>query len=131
ALVHHLPAGPPDLAKEDLPEHLAQFAARVEQHLAARPAEVVHTHYWLSGVAALAAARRHRIPLVATMHTTARVKNLSTAPGDRPEPPVREEGEERLVAAADALVANTDQEARELVELYAADPGRVRVVHPG
>lgn len=35
------------------------------------------------------------------------------------------------MAAADALVANTDQEARELVELYAADPHRVRVVHPG
>lgn len=131
ALVHHLPAGPPGLSKEELPEHVAEFAAGLEQHLASRPSAVVHTHYWLSGVAALPAVRRHGIPLVVTMHTNARGKNRSLAPGDRPEPQVREEGEAVLAAAGDALVANTDQEASELVELYAADPDRVRVVHPG
>ncbi len=131
ALVHHLPAGPPGLAKEDLPAHLSQFSAALDQHLRARPADVVHAHYWLSGVAALPVTQRHRIPLVVTMHTAARVKNRSLAPGDRPEPRVREEGEAALVGAADALVANTDQEAGALMELYGADPGRVRVVHPG
>ena len=61
----------------------------------------------------------------------ARVKNLTLAQGDTPEPAIREIGEEQVVAAADRLVANTHAEAKELIELYHADPNRVRVVHPG
>jgi len=65
------------------------------------------------------------------MHTMARVKNLTLAQGDAPEPAIREIGEEQVVSAADRLVANTHAEAKELIELYHADPNRVRVVHPG
>jgi D-inositol-3-phosphate glycosyltransferase len=65
------------------------------------------------------------------MHTMARVKNLTLAQGDSPEPAIREIGEEQVVTAADRLVANTHAEAKELIELYHADPNRVRVVHPG
>jgi D-inositol-3-phosphate glycosyltransferase len=61
----------------------------------------------------------------------ARVKNLTLAQGDSPEPAIREIGEEQVVIAADRLVANTHAEAKELIELYHADPNRVRVVHPG
>jgi D-inositol-3-phosphate glycosyltransferase len=65
------------------------------------------------------------------MHTMARVKNLQLAGTDAPEPAIREIGEEQVVSAADRLVANTQTEADELIELYGADPARVRVVHPG
>jgi D-inositol-3-phosphate glycosyltransferase len=61
----------------------------------------------------------------------ARVKNLQLAQGDSPEPAIREIGEEQVVIAADRLVANTDAEARELIDLYHAAPDRVRVVNPG
>jgi D-inositol-3-phosphate glycosyltransferase len=40
-------------------------------------------------------------------------------------------GEEQVVEAADLLIANTDVEAKQLLELYDADPWRVDVVHPG
>lgn len=131
ALVHHLPAGPPGLAKEDLPAHLTEFGDALAGRLSAAPVTVLHTHYWLSGVAALPAAGSLGIPLVHTMHTMARVKNAALAPGDRPEPQVRVDGETALVGGADGLVANTEEEARALVGLYGADPDRVRVVHPG
>jgi D-inositol-3-phosphate glycosyltransferase len=65
------------------------------------------------------------------MHTMAKVKNLAVADGDTPEPLGRVIGEEQVVAAADRLVANTRDEARELVDLYGADPARVAVVPPG
>jgi D-inositol-3-phosphate glycosyltransferase len=65
------------------------------------------------------------------MHTMARVKNLHLADGDLPEPLGREIGEAQVVEAADRLVANTEQEAGELVELYGADPARVAVAEPG
>ena len=93
--------------------------------------DVVHSHYWLSGQVGWLAADRWGVPLVHTMHTMARVKNLHLADGDEPEPRGREIGEAQVVEAADRLVANTDREAAELIDLYGADPARVAVAEPG
>lgn len=65
------------------------------------------------------------------MHTMAKVKNAALAEGDTPEPAARVIGETQIVAAADRLIANTSEEADELVRHYEADPGKVAVVHPG
>jgi D-inositol-3-phosphate glycosyltransferase len=65
------------------------------------------------------------------MHTMAKVKNAALAEGDTPEPPGRVIGEEQVVAAADRLIANTELEAQDLIDLYAAEPERVAVVPPG
>ena len=130
--VVHLPAGRVGpLDKGDLPDHLQEFGSALAEHLGREPVEVIHSHYWLSGMAALGPAVTQGIPLVHTMHTMARVKNAALAPGERPEPQVRVEGEQLLVREAAALVANTEVEAADLVRHYAADPGRVQVVHPG
>jgi D-inositol-3-phosphate glycosyltransferase len=93
--------------------------------------DVVHSHYWLSGQIGLVARECRGIPLVHTMHTMARVKNLNLAVGDRAEPSTRIVAEAEIVRLADRLVANTAQERDELVALYGADPCRVDVVHPG
>jgi D-inositol-3-phosphate glycosyltransferase len=61
----------------------------------------------------------------------ARVKNVNLAEGESPEPMIRVQGETQVVAAADALVANTDAEAASLVSLYEACPDNVSVVSPG
>lgn len=133
--VRHISAGPfQGLSKEDLPAQLCAVTAGVLRAEAAKPEgfyDLIHSHYWLSGQVGWIAQERWNVPLVHTMHTMARVKNLLLAADDRPEPAIREIGEEQVVQAADRLVANTDTEARELVELYHADPARVRVVHPG
>jgi D-inositol-3-phosphate glycosyltransferase len=77
------------------------------------------------------ARERWDSPVAHSFHTLGRVKNLSLAAGDRPEPPTRLAGEERVVAAADRLLAPTPAEARQLVELYGAAPARVRIVPHG
>ena len=134
-LVRHIPAGPFEgLRKEDLPSQLCAVTAGVLRAEAAKNEgfyDLVHSHYWLSGQVGWIAQERWGVPLVHTMHTMARVKNLTLAQGDSPEPAIREIGEEQVVIAADRLVANTHAEAKELIELYHADPNRVRVVHPG
>jgi D-inositol-3-phosphate glycosyltransferase len=133
--VRHVTAGPFEgLAKEDLPAQLCAFTAGVMRIEAVREPgwyDLVHSHYWLSGQVAWLAAERWDVPLVHTMHTMAKVKNLTLAEGDSPEPVAREIGEAQVVAAADRLVANTDEEAKSLVELYDADPARVVTVPPG
>jgi len=133
--VRNVIAGPFEgLGKDDLPGQLCAFAQGVMRAEAARPEgwyDLVHSHYWLSGQVGWLAADRWRVPLVHTMHTMARVKNSQLAEGDTPEPPGRAIGEAQVVDAADRLVANTLGEASELVDLYDADPGKVRVVSPG
>jgi len=133
--VRNVIAGPFEgLRKEDLPGQLCAFAQGVMRAEAARPEgwyDLVHSHYWLSGQVGWLAADRWQVPLVHSMHTMARVKNSLLAEGDAPEPPGREIGEAQVVEAADRLVANTQGEAGELVDLYGADPGKVRVVPPG
>lgn len=133
--VRHISAGPFEgLRKEDLPAQLCAVTAGVLRAEAQRPEgfyDLIHSHYWLSGQVGWIAQERWNVPLVHTMHTMARVKNLQLAAGDTPEPAIREIGEEQVVSAADRLVANTTAEAQELIDLYGADSDRVRVVNPG
>lgn len=133
--VRHVTAGPFEgLAKEELPAQLCAFTSGLMRVEAAREPgwyDLVHSHYWLSGQVAWLAAERWDVPLVHSMHTMAKVKNLTLAEGDQPEPAARAIGETQVVAAADRLVANTDEEGDQLVSLYDADPDRVVTVPPG
>ena len=134
-LVRHVDAGPYEgLLKEDLPGQLCAFAAGMMREIARVPPghyDLAHSHYWLSGQVGWLVAERWQVPLVHTMHTMARVKNRWLAADDVPEPPGREIGEMQVVDIADRLIANTGQEAEELIEYYEADPGKVVVVPPG
>jgi D-inositol-3-phosphate glycosyltransferase len=133
--VRNIHAGPFEgLAKGELPGQLCVFAREVLRAEAGLPLghyDVVHSHYWLSGQVGALARDRWGVPLVHTMHTMAKVKNDAMALGDTPEPSARIIGEEQVVQAADMLIASTDLEAKQLVNLYDADPGRVEVVPPG
>ena len=98
---------------------------------ASEPYDLVHSHYWLSGQIGLVVRERRGIPLVHSMHTMGRVKNLNLAAGDHAEPRARIVAESEIARLTDRLVANTANEHDELVALYAADPRRIDVVHPG
>ncbi len=133
--VRHVSAGPFEgLGKEELPAQLCAFTAAVLREEAQHEPgyyDVVHSHYWLSGQVGWLARDRWSVPLVHTAHTLAKVKNEALAVGDRPEPRARVIGEEQVVTEADRLIANTEEEARQLVRLYGADPERTLVVPPG
>lgn len=133
--VRHVTAGPyEELDKGDLPGQLCAFLSgvlRTEAMYEAGHYDVIHSHYWLSGQVGWLAKERWGVPLVHTMHTMAKVKNLLLADGDKPEPVARVLGEEQVVGMSDRLVANTAAEARELIDLYHAPSERVAVVNPG
>jgi len=134
-LVRHLPAGPfEDLDKSDLPGQLCQFTfelLRTEAGHAPGRYDLVHGHYWLSGQVGAVAKERWGVPLVQSMHTLGKVKNAALATGDMAEPAIRLRGEAEVVATADRLVANTEDEARQLIDWYDADPARVATINPG
>jgi D-inositol-3-phosphate glycosyltransferase len=119
------------VTKELLPKLIPDLSVAFKEALLATRYDIIHSHYWISGKVAMPVAKELNIPLVHTMHTMARVKNLNLAEGEVPEPMIRVQGETQVVAAADALVANTDAEAASLVSLYEACPDNVLVVSPG
>jgi D-inositol-3-phosphate glycosyltransferase len=134
-LVRHVTAGPfEELDKADIPAQICHFTfevLRTEASYAPGRYDLVHAHYWLSGQVGAVAKERWGVPLVQSMHTLGKVKNAALATGDSAEPDSRIRGEAEVVAAADRLVANTAEEARQLIELYGADASRVETVHPG
>ncbi len=133
--VKHLVAGPFEgLSKEELPSQLGALTSAFMNHQKQFPSNyysLLHSHYWISGQLGWMVSEATSIPLIHTMHTTAKVKNLNLAAGEKPEPHTRAIGEEQVVQAATGLIANTDAEAASLVSLYEACPDRVFVVAPG
>ena len=119
------------VTKEQLPGFIPALSDDFKRALLLEKYDVIHSHYWISGKVAMPVAKELDIPLVHTMHTMARVKNLNLAEGEIPEPMIRVQGETQVVAAADSLIANTDAEAASLVSLYEACPDNVSVVSPG
>jgi len=117
------------VAKEDLPALLPDFVAEMEPVI--ERYDLIHSHYWLSGMAALELAECHRLPFVHTMHTMARVKNAWQGPGYDREPTERAQGELAIVGEASGLTANTVDEASDLQRLYHAAPEKITIVPPG
>ncbi len=126
--VVHLPAGPLDLAKEDLPHVVEEFGDAVIEHIRNGPGvDVVHANYWLSGLVAHRVKHELELPFVSTFHTLARVK----AEGGDPEPAWRERAEAEIINCADAICVSCTEEESQFRRLYGNPQGRIEVVAPG
>jgi len=119
-VVEHVQAGPPCvLPKDDLFGYMDEFALRLRRTWALRPPDVVHAHFWMSGYAALAAARPLQIPTVQTFHALGVVKRRHQG-GKDTSPPERAEVEQALVENIDHIVATCSDEVFELARLGAS-----------
>jgi D-inositol-3-phosphate glycosyltransferase len=123
--VLHIDAGPYELPKEELVDVVDLFADGVADQW--QDADVIHSNYWLSGVAGHRLKHELNLPLVSTFHTLARVKAET---GDA-EPERRIKSETDVIRCSDVILANAVAEADQLISLYGADPRRVEVVPPG
>ena len=128
-------AGPASvIPKHSMAQYVDEFAAGVQAFAAMQRTtsyDIVHSHYWQSGLAAIPLAERWGAPLVHSQHTLARVKNLYLAPGDTAEPQARIEGEKRVINRADVLIPSTDDEWEQLSCLYGALHDHMKIIHPG
>lgn len=138
--VHHVAAGPlAPVAKEQLRSLVDEFkegvAARMTGSLAG-PADLgydaIHANYWLSGLAGHQLKHELDLPLVSTFHTLDRVKAESSPEEvSSDEPHLRAEAEATIMACSEVVLASCSVEAEQLVDLYGADPDRIRIVPPG
>jgi D-inositol-3-phosphate glycosyltransferase len=126
--VVHIPAGPYDLAKEQLPSVIAEFGDAVVDHLKNdSPADVLHANYWLSGLVGHRIKHELDLPFVSTFHTLAKVK----AEGGDLEPELRERAEAEIISCADAICVSCTEEERQFLRLYGQPAGKIEIIAPG
>ena len=132
--LHELAAGGGGtIAKHDLPRVSDEFGEAVAA-LARRPDagyDIIHAHYWLSGIASLPAALEMQIPFVQSFHTLAAMKNAASIPDAPPEPVIRERSEAFLAAQASAVIASSSAEASAAIDLAGAPAERTWIIPPG
>ena len=134
ARVVHLPAGPQaPMQRERVFDHLDEFVEGVDAWRLAHGIEydLVHGHYWLSGVVGLALRERWGVPVLQMFHTFGHFKNGAARRRIDLEPSLRLDEEQRIVAQADGLVAASAGERRALVDDYGADIARTVVIPCG
>ena len=129
-VVDHVPAGPARvLGKDDLLPHVQDLADDLHRTWGRRRPDVVHGHFWMSGIASLAAARPLGVPVAQTFHALGVVKRRHQGDKDT-SPPERLHLERHVVQEADHLVATCSDEVFELLRL-GADRTRTSVVPCG
>jgi D-inositol-3-phosphate glycosyltransferase len=110
ATVDHVDAGPPHaLPKDELLPHMEAFADELRERWAEDRPDVVHAHFWMSAVAALAAAGDLEIPVVHTFHALGVVKRRHQGAADT-SPPERIRIEREIAHSVDRVVATCSDE---------------------
>lgn len=129
-VVDHVDAGPAvPLPKDELLPHMGQFARALVERWSEQPPDVVHSHFWMSGLAALEAAQCVGLPVAHTYHALGVVKRRHQGQADTSSPE-RLDIEARLAREADLVIATTAEESFELGRM-GGDLDRIRVVPCG
>jgi D-inositol-3-phosphate glycosyltransferase len=129
-VVDHVDAGPPcEVPKDELLPYMSAFADELREQWAADRPDVVHAHFWMSGLAALRAARPLGLPVVHTFHALGVVKRRHQGDKDT-SPPHRIETERGIATGADRVIATCTDEVFELLR-QGADRRRISVVPCG
>lgn len=127
--LHFLDAGPAAaLPKGEHEQWIEEFSARLA---AFEPFDIVHSHHWFSGMAALPVARQWGIPHVQSFHSIAADDSTPLSAGERPESPGRMVGEAKLARESDSLVAISAAEAATITGRLGGHVDRTAVVLPG
>jgi D-inositol-3-phosphate glycosyltransferase len=132
--VVHVPAGPElPLPKEELVAYLPQFVDGVRAFgmNKSQQYDLIHSHYWMSGIAARDLKAEWNVPIVQMFHTLGLMKQrVARLPGEA-EGDYRVEGERQVLRLADRIVAATPAELAQLQWLYQADAHKVVIIPPG
>jgi len=131
--VIHVPAGPEvPLPKKDLSEHIPKFVENILTFVDEKSLryDVIHSHYWMSGIAARDLKAAWDIPIVHMFHTLGLMKNRIAGEGEF-EGDYRIKGEREVLRHADKVTAATRAELAQLQWLYEVKTDNVVIIPPG
>ena len=132
--VVHIPAGPEvPLPKKELAKYIPEFAEGVRRFAAEKGIhyDLIHSHYWMSGMAAEILKHAWHVPVLQMFHTLVLMKNqIAQSPAEM-EGDYRIDGERRVVRMADKIVAATAAEVQQLEKLYKVPADCIVTIPPG
>jgi glycosyltransferase involved in cell wall biosynthesis len=115
--VVHLSAGPPrPVPKDELLPYMNEFAHQLADRLRPDPPDVIHAHFWMSGMVATLVSRQLAIPTVQTYHALGTVKRRHQGPADT-SPEDRIAIERALGRSVTRIIATCSDEVFELVRM--------------
>ena len=132
--VVHIPAGPEvPLSKPALASYLPQFVDEILRFTEQKVLQydLIHSHYWMSGVAATELKKTWQTPIIHMYHTLALMKNRIARSENEIEGEYRVDGEKAVLQAADRIVAATPAERAQLQFLYRAPTRKIAIIPPG
>ncbi len=132
--VVHIRSGPEvPLAKEELENYLPEFVAGIEDFSNTKDLkyDLIHSHYWLSGLAAGVLKSKWNLPVVHMFHTLGLMKQRVARNAEEAEGGYRIRGEKEVIRLSDRIVAATPAEMAQLQWLYHADGAKIEIIPPG
>ena len=132
--VVHVPAGPEvPLPKKELATYIQDFVEGVHHFTQIKNLQydLIHSHYWMSGIAARDLKARWDIPVIHMFHTLGLMKQRVARTADVVEGEYRLVGEREVLSMADRIVAATQAEMAQLLWLYQADTSKIVIIPPG
>ena len=133
--VVHVPAGPEHpMPKHELANHIPQFVEGIKAFACDKKIQydILHSHYWMSGIAAASLADAWTdAPIVHMFHTLGEMKNRIARTDAEREGVYRIEGEKQVLRRANRVVVATLAELTQLRFLYKADASKLVVIPPG
>ena len=132
--VVHIPAGPEyPLPKKELATYLPQFAEGIDTFAREKGIryDLIHSHYWMSGIAARQLKERWNVPIVHMFHTLGLMKNRVAQSEAEMEGEYRTQGERQVLDFADSIIAATLAEESQLQFLYRANKEKISIIPPG
>jgi len=132
--VVHVRAGPEiPLQKSELVKFIPEFANGVKEFSEQKGIryDLIHSHYWMSGVAARHLKEKWDCAIVHMFHTLGMMKQRVGRSAEEREGEYRINGEYEVIRLADRIIAATPAELAQLQWLYQADPAKISIIPPG
>lgn len=132
--VVHVPAGPEiPLPKQELASYVPQFVTGIKEFTETKNLryDIIHSHYWMSGIAAQELKTVWEVPIVHMFHTLGVMKQRVARNSEEAEGEYRLLGERQVLQVADRIIAATQAEVAQIQWLYQAHNVPVVVIPPG
>lgn len=130
----HISAGPEKpIPVDQVASYLDEFTAGVLAFAASENItyDLIHSHYWLSGLVAAKLRDTWQIPFIQMFHTLGHMKNQIAQSDNQRASEARLAGEYQVIATADKLIAATAAEEAQLIDLYDAAANKIAIIPPG
>ena len=128
--VVHITAGPEHpLPRPELACFVPEFAENILDFTEKKGLnyDLIHSHYWMSGLAAEVLKASWNVPVIQMFHTLGKLKQEVAQNAEEAEGDYRIMGEKRAISVADKIIASTSTEKSQLEDLYDADPEKIKI----